>query len=126
MIATSTDTEPESAKNTCSSPAGVISTSVRARSTAGACVSPPNITWLIGAELVADRGVEHGMAVAVHGRPPRRHAVDELTPVGEAQGHPFGGGDRQRRHEGGHRRVGVPHPLPVLAEQAFDIHGRRA
>ena len=47
MIATSTDTDPESAKNTCSSPGGVISTSVRASSTAGAWVRPPNITWLM-------------------------------------------------------------------------------
>ena len=47
LIATSTETEPESARNTCSSPAGVISTSSRASSTAGPWVRPPNITWLI-------------------------------------------------------------------------------
>ena len=49
LIATSTDTEPESARNTCSSPAGVISTSSRARSTAAGWVRPPSITWLMAA-----------------------------------------------------------------------------
>ena len=79
-----------------------------------------------GAELVADRRVEDGMGVPVHGRPPRRHAVHQLPPVGEAQPHPLGGDDRKRRHERGHRRVRVPYPPPVVAEQAFDVHERRA
>jgi hypothetical protein len=44
LIATSTETEPESQKNTCSSADGVISTSRSASRIAGSCVSPPNIT----------------------------------------------------------------------------------
>ena len=47
LIATSTDTEPESAKNTCSMPAGAISTSRSASRIAGSCVRPPNITCAI-------------------------------------------------------------------------------
>ena len=44
MIATSTAIEPESAKKTCSRPAGVSATSRSASRTAGAWVSPPNMT----------------------------------------------------------------------------------
>ncbi len=47
FAATSTDTEPESEKNTVSRPAGVISTSSCASRAAGSCVRPPNITWFI-------------------------------------------------------------------------------
>ena len=47
LIATSTDTEPESLKNTCRSGGGVSSTSRAASQTAGSWVNPPNITWLI-------------------------------------------------------------------------------
>ena len=47
LTATSTDTEPESLKNTESSPAGVMSTSSRASLAAGSWVSPPNITWFM-------------------------------------------------------------------------------
>src|ERR1700736_5992897 len=47
FTATSTDTEPESLKNTVSSPAGVMSTSNCDSRAAGSCVSPPNITWFI-------------------------------------------------------------------------------
>ena len=42
--ATSTLTDPESAKNTCCSSGGVNSTNDSASSTAGRWVSPPNIT----------------------------------------------------------------------------------
>src|SRR3954451_1755594 len=45
FIATSTDTEPESARKTWGSP--LSSTRLRPSSTAGAWVRPPNITWLI-------------------------------------------------------------------------------
>jgi hypothetical protein len=44
LTATSTDTEPESLKNTVSSPSGVICTSNWASRAAGSCVSPPNMT----------------------------------------------------------------------------------
>ena len=47
FTATSTETEPESQRNACSSPSGASVTSRSARATAGSCVSPPNITWLI-------------------------------------------------------------------------------
>ena len=44
LTATSTDTEPESQKNTCCSGSAVISTSRSASRIAGSWVSPPNIT----------------------------------------------------------------------------------
>ena len=47
LTATSTDTEPESLKNTVSRPAGVISTSSCASRAAGSWVSPPNMTWFM-------------------------------------------------------------------------------
>ncbi len=47
LTATSTDTEPESHRNTCRNGSGVISTSLAASRMAGSWVSPPNITWLI-------------------------------------------------------------------------------
>ena len=72
------------------------------------------------AELVAHRGVEHGMAVAVDRRPPRRHPVDQLAPVGEPQPHPLRRHDRQRRHGCRHRRVGVPDVRAVGGQQVVD------
>ncbi len=59
FAATSTDTEPESARKTCSRPGGVISTSLAASRTAGSWVSPPNITcdmrpsWSVAASFSA-------------------------------------------------------------------------
>ena len=47
FIATSTATDPESARNTLASAAGARFTSRRPSSTAGVWVSPPNMTWLI-------------------------------------------------------------------------------
>ena len=47
LIATSTATDPESAKNTPSSGSGASCSSRSARSTAGSWVRPPNITWAI-------------------------------------------------------------------------------
>ena len=44
-MATSTDTEPESEKNTASRAGSVIASRRRDNSTAGAWVSPPNMTW---------------------------------------------------------------------------------
>ncbi|KAF5044084.1 hypothetical protein DSECCO2_495550 [anaerobic digester metagenome] len=44
-MATSTATEPESARKTRVRGAGVISTSLRHSSTAGSWVRPPNMTW---------------------------------------------------------------------------------
>jgi hypothetical protein len=44
FTATSTLTDPESHRNTCSSPSGDSSASRAHSRTAGSCVSPPNIT----------------------------------------------------------------------------------
>lgn len=44
MRATSTDTDPESAKKTWAMP-GTSPTRRSANDTAGSCVNPPNITW---------------------------------------------------------------------------------
>ncbi len=40
------------------------------------------------AELPCGGGVEHGIAVAVNGGPPRAHPVDQSAAVGERQGSP--------------------------------------
>src|SRR5918993_1479620 len=47
FIATSTATDPESTRNTCSRATGVRARSRRASPTAGSCVSPPNMTCAI-------------------------------------------------------------------------------
>ena len=47
FMATSTETDPESQKNTFCNFGGVISIKRLASVTAGSWVSPPNITWLI-------------------------------------------------------------------------------
>ena len=39
-------------------------------------------------ELVARRGIEHRVGVAVNRRPPRRHAIHQLFPVGELEPDP--------------------------------------
>ena len=67
---------------------GVISTRRVASRTAGSWVSPPNITWLIRAELVAHGRVEHRVGVAVDRRPPRRHAVHQLAHPADRLGEP--------------------------------------
>ncbi len=124
FTATSTLTEPESHRKTCSSPSGASSASRSARATAGSWVSPPNITWLIRDELVAGGGVERRVRVPVDRRPPGRHAVDQLTAVGQPQPHPVGRLDDERRWRAGHRPVRMPDPPPVDLEQVLD-HPRR-
>ena len=52
LMATSTETEPESARKTASSPGGAISTSSSASSTAAGCVMPPNITCAMASSCV--------------------------------------------------------------------------
>ncbi len=72
-------------------------------------------------ELVADGLVEHRMGVAVDGRPPGRHPVDQLAhPVhrlGQPQPHPRRGLHQVRRPHARHGRVRVPDVLPVEVEQ---------
>jgi hypothetical protein len=54
-------------------------------------------------QLPAHGRIEHGVAIAVDGGPPRRHAVDQLdavdrlAAVGQAQTHTLCGYHRQRR-----------------------------
>ena len=69
FTATSTDTDPESLKNTVSKPAGVISTSSCASRAAGSWVSPPNMTWFIAPSWVVSAASSTGWPcpwIAVH------------------------------------------------------------
>ena len=117
MIATSTDTEPESAKNTRSRPAGAISDEPLGKADGGLMREPAEHHVRHASSCSAQRGVERGVAVAVDGAPPRRHAVDQLASVGQTQAYPLGGQHRQGGCGGGQRRVGVPHALTVEREQ---------
>ena len=78
LIATSTDTEPESAKNTCSSPAARARSGARPARTAGSWVSPPNITCAIGRAARAARhraaggGSRGSRTTTTTSRPPAR------------------------------------------------------
>jgi hypothetical protein len=65
MTATSTDTEPESLKNTVSSPLGVICTSNWASRGGRFVRQPAEHDVIHGRELAGDRRVQHGVAVAV-------------------------------------------------------------
>ncbi len=69
------------------------------------------------ADLVLDRGVEHGVAVAPNRRPPRGHGVDQLAPVGEPQPNAEGRHNREGWALGGERRVWVPNVVAVVALQ---------
>ncbi len=60
------------------------------------------------AELVGDRGVDLRHPVAVDGRPPRRHAVEDLTPVGQRQVDPVGALHHVGGHGGRDSGVGMP------------------
>ena len=78
LIATSTETEPESQKNTCRSGSGVISTS-RSASWIGRLVGQPaehHVAEVV--HLALHRRVQHRVPVAVDHAPPRRHRVDRL------------------------------------------------
>ena len=81
-------------------------------------------------DLVVGGGVEGRVGVAVDGRPPRGHAVHQLVVprdgLGQAQAHPGGRRDHQRRVRARHGRVGVPHVRAVELEQLLRRHGGRA
>ena len=115
LIATSTATEPESARKTCSRRSrrggGASSASRRPSSIAGSWVSPPNITWHIRSELR---------------REPRRPAPGTAYPwiahhhddIPSMTSRPSASRSRSRtprrfdQHAGApawHRRVGMPH-----------------
>ena len=69
LIATSTATEPESAKNTCSQRRGrQLDEPLRPGATAGSCVRPPNMTCAMRSSCSCSGGVERGVAVAVDRR----------------------------------------------------------
>ena len=72
-------------------------------------------------ELLADGGVERGVAVAVDRAPPRGHPVDQLAPVGQRQAHALRRDDRQRGQRAGQRAVGMPDVLAVEREQCVPV-----
>jgi hypothetical protein len=65
-------------------PVRVSSTSVVAQLDGGRVGEPAEHHVAHPAGLLGQRGVEHRVPVAVDGRPPRRHPVDQLPAVGEA------------------------------------------
>ncbi len=73
----------------------------------------------------AHRRVQLRHAVAVHRRPPRRHAVDQLAAVVQPQPDAVRPGDQAHRRRVGHRRVGVPEVLAVEREQPAGVVGHR-
>ena len=117
LIATSTETEPESAKNTRSRPAGASSTQALGQAHRRLVREPAEHHVRHALELLAHRRVERRVAVAVDRAPPRGHPVDQLAPVGELQAHALGRDDRQRRQRRGQRAVGMPDALAVEREQ---------
>ena len=78
-----------------------------------------------GRGLSVQRLVEHRVAVAVDGRPPRRHAVDHLAAVGELQPGPVRGDDGIRRHLRRHAGIRVPHVSGVAVDQRGDLRRRQ-
>ena len=112
LIATSTATEPESAKNTRSRPSGASSTRRCSQADRRLVREPAEHHVRHPPQLLAHRLVQRRMAIAVDRTPPRRHPVDQLAPVGQPQAHALGGDDRQRLGwRRGQRAVGMPHVL---------------
>ena len=70
-------------------------------------------------ELLLGRFVQLRMVVAVNGRPPRRHAVDQLSSVGELDAYAFGPDRMEYSERVAHRRVRVPQMLPVVGKNLF-------
>ena len=77
-------------------------------------------------QLVGHRRVQRRVAIAVDGRPPRRHAVDQLPPVGQAQPDPVRAHHDIRRRGRRHRRVRMPDARPVDGEDLLGCHRVRA
>ena len=117
LIATSTPTEPESARKTCSRPGGVSSTSVVASSDRRLVGEPAEHHVAHPAGLVGQGGVEDRVAVAVDRGPPGGHAVDQLTAVGQPQPDALGALDQVGVGAPGHRPVGMPDVRPVEPDQ---------
>ena len=67
-------------------------------------------------ELRLDRRLDVRMPIAVDHRPPRRHPIDQLAPVLEAQPDPFGRFDREERARDG-ARVGMPDMASIACDQ---------
>ena len=67
-------------------------------------------------ELRAHGGLDVRVAVAVDRRPPRRHAVDELAPVGEPEHRAARALHREQRL-GDRRRVRVPDHAPIARDE---------
>jgi len=65
------------------------------------------------AELPCGGGVEHGIAVAVNGGPPRAHPVDQSAAVGERQDSPLRRVDDQRTSRRGKRSVRMPEDIGI-------------
>ena len=85
FIATSTATDPESQKNTRCSGAGRELDQPLGQRHGRSVGEPAQHHVRHRAELVPHGVVEHLVPVAVHGRPPRGHPVDELATVGQPQ-----------------------------------------
>ena len=62
-------------------------------------------------ELPLDRGTDVRVVVAMAGRPPRRHAVDQLGPVVEHDAAALGPGDNERPPHRLHLHIGQPDML---------------
>ena len=121
LIATSTATEPESAKNTRSRPAGASSREPLGQPDRRLVREAAEHHVRHPPELLAHGRVERRVAVAVDRAPPRGHPVDQLAPVGQPQAHPLGRDDRQRGQRRGQRAVGMPDALGVEREQLVPV-----
>ncbi|GAA2656372.1 hypothetical protein Adu01nite_87210 [Paractinoplanes durhamensis] len=58
--------------------------------------------------LLDEGRIKHRMPVPMNGRPPRRHPVDKLAPIGQPQPHALGALDDVGITPARHRPVGMP------------------
>ncbi len=77
-----------------------------------------------GVELLRYRRVQARVVVAVNHTPPRRHAIDQLAPVGEAQFHAAGGDHGHGSGAGTDRAVGMPDEFAVALLQGVGVRCR--
>ena len=123
LSATSTETEPESAKKTCCSGSGVQLHQAAAE-VDGRPVGEPaehHVAHRVG--LAAYGVVEPRVPVAVDRAPPRRHRVDQRRAVGQPDPDALGVVDQLHAVGCGHRGVGMPEVLAVEGERSGGVRG---
>ena len=131
-MATSTETEPESVKNTRLEIARQYLRKTARERQRLLVHQPAEHHMRHDLELALHRFADMRMIVAVAGGPPRRDAIDEFAPIGEMDARAFGPHHRQRRRRGLHLRIRQPDvfeagrvPVALVEHASYTCMARR-